>query len=445
MEFRITTTCVDENKLWEESTLREDNPIWYHQVNIYPTLERQTFKGFGGAFTEASGYVFANLPDEEKEKFIEWYFGQSGLRYTLGRTHIGSCDFSLDSYSCVTDPEDTGLETFSMERDEKYILPLIDLAGRKAGRSMSVMLSPWSPPDFMKSSGKRCGVGYLLPEWAEQWAKCIARYVKEYRARGVDVPFVTVQNEPQAHVVWDTCIYTAEQEAAFVRDHLGPVFEREGLGDVDILVFDHNKDIAVNRVLTIMSDPGAAKYVKGVALHWYGGDHFEGISLLRAKYPQLDFYFTEGCVEDYNLPDASEVHKAEVYAHDILGNLEAGITGSIDWNLLLDAQGGPNHAKNYCKAPVMLCDDDDSKIERKLTYYYIGHFSRYIQPGAKSIGSSRFSPEIESTAFVNPDGERVVVLLNRNAHEVVVSVFEKDRTCCNLTLSGHSIATVRYY
>ena len=268
------------------------------------------------------------------------------------------------------------------------------------------------------------------------------RFIKAYKEAGISIEYLTVQNEPMAVQTWDSCIYTSQEESLFVREYLGPTLEKEGLSDVGIFVWDHNKEEAYQRFKETVADETAKKYIKGAAVHWYTGDHFEAIELIKKQYPDKEVFFTEGCVEYSRFADSGEIDKAEMYAHDILGNLNAGITASLDWNLFLDEKGGPNHVGNFCAAPIM-CNATEDSYEKRLTYYYIGHFSRYIKPGAVRIGTTRYSDRVETTAFLNPDGERVLVMLNKTEQEVPVTV--REAGCgIELTLNPHSIYTICY-
>ena len=263
-------------------------------------------------------------------------------------------------------------------------------------------------------------------------------YLKAYRNKGIDFDRISVQNEPMAVQTWDSCIYTAKEEQEFVKGYLGPTLEKEGLGHVKIFVWDHNKEEAYDRVKEIFSDEKALKYSSGVAVHWYTGDHFDAINIIRRQYPEMEIFFTEGCVEYSRFADSNEVQKAEMYAHDMLGNLSAGVNGILDWNLLLDEEGGPNHVGNYCAAPIML---SGGSFEKRLSYYYIGHFSRYIKKGAKKIVSTSYTDKVETVAFVNPEGERVLILLNKGNEPVEVAIREKGKGI-NKTIEAHSIVTV---
>lgn len=441
MNWKIIETDYKNQAFWKERCDFEQRVDMMRVVNVYPDCRYQSIRGFGGAFTEAAGYNLTRLPKNVQEEIIQAYFGREGLRYNLGRTHINSCDFALGNYACDEDAADETLAGFDISRDKKYILPMLLRAKETAAEELELLASPWSPPAYMKTNGEMNHGGKLKEEYRERWAKYIARFIKEYRNAGVPIGMVTVQNEPMAVQTWDSCIYEAEEEMVFVRDYLGPTFEKEGLSDVKIFVWDHNKEILFERAKGVLEDEQAAKYTAGVAFHWYSGDHFEAVALVREKYPDKELLFTEGCVEYSRFADSSEVAKAEMYAHDILGNLTAGTNGYLDWNLLLDELGGPNHVKNYCAAPVM-CDTQKGTMEKRLSYYYIGHFSRYVRRGAVRLATTRFSDKVEAVAFENPDGGRVVVLMNRTDEDIWLSLREYDEGI-SFTLKAHSIVTVQ--
>lgn len=439
MNANCVVTDFSQNLRWAEKNLEAGPVDCVHQVSVYPQMRRQTFHGFGGAFTEASAFNYQRLPAEKQAELMERYFGASGLRYALGRTHLNSCDFALGNYACMEREDDP---VFHTERDEQYLLPMIHDAQKAAGKPLGLLVSPWSPPAFMKTNGDMNHGGRLKPEHWSLWARCMARYVRFYRENGCDVRMISVQNEPAAVQTWDSCIYTAEEEGRFAIA-LRAALEAVGCGDVQILAWDHNKDILVYRAQETLSVPSAADAVSGFAVHWYTGDHFDAIRLVRERWPEKAVWFTEGCVEYSRFDGMTPLQKAEMYAHDIIGNLNAGISGSMDWNLLLDAKGGPNHVGNFCEAPIML-REDGSDFEVMCEYHYIGHFSRYIQPGAVCLGCSSYCGDVEVTAFENPDGSRTAVLLNRSGNTLPVSLTENAAEGFHLVLEPHTIATVQW-
>lgn len=439
--MKIITTDYNNNLFWKEEEVelakQED---CMHVFNLYPEVGYQTVKGFGGAFTEASAHIYAQMSKEKKAEIIEDYFGESGLKYRLGRIAMNSCDFGLGNY-CYLPEGSENLDDFDISHDKREILPLLNDAQDKIGGPLTVLMAPWSPPAFMKTNGDMNHGGKLKPEYRKLWAEYFAKFIEEYEKEGVRINYLTVQNEPLAVQTWDSCVYTGQEEGEFIRDYLGPELQKK-YRDIGIFVWDHNKELGYDRMKEVLSVTGADEYVKGEALHWYTGDHFESIEIVRKQYPDKEVFFTEGCVEYSRFNDSGEVDKAEMYAHDILGNLNAGITASFDWNLILDEQGGPNHVGNFCAAPIM-CDPGKDTYEKRLSYYYIGHFSRYIMPGAMRIGFTRYTDKLQMTAFRNPDGSKVAVLLNKTEKEVEATVREGEKGC-HLFVQPHTIVTICY-
>ena len=408
------------------------------QVHIYPEHTFQEVLGFGGAFTEAAAYTYARMDEDARAQLIELYFGESGNQYNFCRTHIQSCDFALGNYAYVSDPADTALETFRIDRDREYILPFIHAAlDRNSG--IAFLASPWSPPAFMKTNGEMNHGGKLKPEFYAMWADMVVAYVKAYAEEGVNITRLTVQNEPAAVQTWDSCIYSATEEAVYATEYLKPALMKAGLGHIKINIWDHNKDIILDRAVESFAVNGAQNAVDGIAFHWYTGDHFEALQQVRHLYPEKELIFTEGCVEYSRFAGSSEVHNAEMYAHEIIGNFNAGANAFIDWNLILDEKGGPNHVGNFCDAPVM-CNVQTGTIDVKLSYAYIGHFSRFVKPGAKRVLVSKYHRDLEAVGFVNPDGERVVVTMNPTDQPISYFLNENGNSV-KITQPPHSIQT----
>lgn len=436
---KIITTNHEKQEYWkaEEKSMEEITDCM-HVVNLYPELTHQTVEGFGGAFTEAAAVSFESLKEAAKKEFLEGYFGKAGLCYTMGRIHMNSCDFALGNYTYVEEGDET-LASFDVAHDKKSIFPLIKSAMECAGREISLLLSPWSPPAYMKTNGEMNNGGKLKEEYYKLWAVYYAKYIKACREEGINIKYVTVQNEPAAVQTWDSCVYSAKEEGTFAAEYLVPTLEKAGLSDIQVFIWDHNKEAMYDRVKESFEVPGCRDKVTGVAMHWYTGDHFDGIRAVKHAFPEKRVFFTEGCVEYSRFADSGEIQKAEMYAHDMLGNLKAGTEAYLDWNLLLDTQGGPNHVGNFCAAPMM-CDGEGG-LKKRLSYYYIGHFSRYIKPGAKQIMTTCYTDGVEILAFLNPGGDRTVVILNKGNEDIRLSIRENGYG--TYAVSGaHSIMTV---
>ena len=371
----------------------------------------QTLQGFGGAFTEAAAVTWQRLSPARQQDVLRDYFDSSqGHGYTLCRVHMNSCDFALGNYAHVETPGDVDLKGFNIDRDRKALLPFIKAAQRVAQQPIRLLASPWSPPAWMKSNGQMNHGGHLLPQFRQAWARCYVRFIQEYALEGVPIWAVSVQNEPAATQTWDSCLYSAEEERDFVRDFLGPELAQAGLGHVKIVIWDHNRDHLAERASVVYSDPAASKYVWGAGFHWYGEPHFEQVQLTHDAWPDKQLLFTEGCQEGG--PHTGSWALGERYAHNVINDLNRWTVGWIDWNLVLDETGGPNHVGNLCSAPILIDTAHDALLHQS-SYYYLGHFSRFIKPGARRVLCTASRQDLESTAFVNPDGSVAVVVMNR--------------------------------
>jgi glucosylceramidase len=323
---------------------------------------------------------------------------------------MGSCDFALGNYAHAEADNDMALACFTIERDRKALLPFIRAAQQVAGAPIKLLASPWSPPAWMKTSGRMNDGGTLRPECRRAWARCYARFIEAYAAEGVPIWGVSVQNEPMASQRWDSCLYTAEEERDFVRDYLGPELEAAGLGQVKIVIWDHNRDLMVERANAVYSDPAAARYVWGTGFHWYGEDHFDHVQQVHDAWPDKQLLFTEGCQEGG--PHHGSWELGERYARSMINDLNRWTVGWIDWNLVLDQQGGPNHVGNFCSAPIHT-DAASDTFSLQSSYYYLGHFARFVRPGARRVLCASSRQDTEATAFRNIDGSSALVMMNR--------------------------------
>ena len=385
-------------------------------VFVDPTRQFQTFLGIGGALTDASAEVFAQLPAAKQRELLTAYFDEEhGIGYKLARTNIHSCDFSSSSYTYV-DEGDGQLKSFSIEPDRKYRIPFIKQALAATAGRLNIFASPWSPPAFMKDNQDILHGGKLKPEFHQSWANYYTKFIKAYQREGVPIWGVSIQNEPMATQKWESCIYTAEEERDFLKNYLGPTLKREGLADKKVIAWDHNRDLIYQRASTILSDPQAAKFVWGIGFHWYepwsGGEPmFDNVRLVHETFPDKPLIFTEGCVDAFDAQRIGEWKFGERYGRSMINDFNNGTVGWTDWNVLLDERGGPNHVDNFCFAPVH-ANRKTGEITYLSSFYYIGHFSKFIQPGARRIASSPSRSQLLSTAFRNPDGRIAVVVMN---------------------------------
>ncbi|SHO50495.1 glycoside hydrolase family 30 protein [Anaerocolumna xylanovorans] len=441
MKLLLNTTTFEHNLKNESEQLfifEPDSGIENHVVNLYPDVRYQTFEGFGGAITDSAGYVYSKMNSEQKKQVMDTYFGKKELCYGKVRIHLDSCDFSVSQYEAVSDPEDTGLQTFDLSRMKEYLIPLLEDAAKTLGKVPEILVSPWSPPAFMKTNGERSHGGKLKSEYKKLWAEYICRYITELRKLGFDVLGMTLQNEPNAVQTWDSCIYDGEEEKEFLRDYMYPALEKNELTGIDIYIWDHNKERVFERACQVI-DQDTDRMITGVAFHWYSGDHFEALDLLRERFPGKKLILSEACIEYSKYGSEGYLANAQKYAHDIIGNINNGMNAFYDWNILLDETGGPNHAGNLCDAPFLYNAEKQELIERN-TLSYIRHFSHYIQQGATRIAYTKYTDRLEVTAMANPDGKLVLVLLNRSEEKLPVVIRLKGKYV-SFEMEKESIAT----
>lgn len=438
-DLRLTNT---ETKEFESA----QQPIESNfSVFVNPSKTFQTFMGIGGAITDASAETFATLSKEKQEEFLKAYYSkEEGIGYTLARTNIHSCDFSSGSYTYVSD-EDTELKTFSIEHDKRFRIPMIKRAIEAAGGKLLLYATPWSPPPFMKDSKNMLQGGKLLPEYYDAWALYYAKFIKAYESEGMPIWGVSIQNEPMATQRWESCIYTAEEERDFLKKSLGPILEKEGLGDKKIVVWDHNRDLINHRANTIFGDPEAAKYAWGIGFHWYetwtGGDPmFDNLGKVKESYPTKNLLFTEGCVESFSAERYQYWPNAERYGRSMINDFNQGTVGWTDWNILLDQTGGPNHVGNFCFAPIHV-DTNVGDIIYTPSYYYIGHFSKFIRPNAKRVSTASSRSPLLSTSFLNEDGSLATVVMNQSDNEIKYKLYV-DSKSVELSIQAHAMQTL---
>lgn len=418
------------------------------EVSIFVNTNKtfQTMLGIGGAITDASSVVFAKLSKAKQNEFLTAYYSDEGIGYNIIRTSIHSCDFSLGSFTYVEEG-DKELKTFSIEKDREFRIPLIKRAMEKMKRDVVFYASPWSPPAFMKGKDDMLQGGKLLPDFYQSWATYYAKFIKAYEAEGMPVWGVTIQNEPMAIQRWESCIYTAEEERDFLKNYLGPTFEKEGLGDKKIVVWDHNRDLISHRANTIFDDPEAAKYAWGIGFHWYetwtGADpNYKNLQNINDSYPTKNLLFTEGCQESFDPTQYQRWSNAERYGNSMINDFNNGTVGWTDWNVLLDQNGGPNHVGNFCFAPIH-ADTNTGELIYTPSYYYIGHFSKFIKPGAKRLSTTSSRSTLESTSFVNKNGSIATVVMNRTNSAIEYNLIV-DQKEIHLEIAAHSIQTLIY-
>lgn len=466
-EVIVYETSAGGNKLEKLTTFAEGSPTG--TVRLLPDDKFQIITGFGGSFTESSAHLLNKLSEENRKLILEAYFGEEGARYSLTRTHMNSCDFSLSNYSYAPLEGDVNLENFSIEEDRDDIIPMIKDALAISKEGFKIVSSPWTAPPWMKDNKSWVG-GKLLPEYNETWALFFSKYIDAYKAEGVDIWGVTVENEPLGNGNnWESMHFTAEEMTSFVVNHLGPEFEASGKGHIKILGYDQNRDHLKDWVDVMFKDDASSKYYDGTAIHWYASTYEvfpEVLQYAHQRAPDKYLIQSEACIDsevpkwrddvwywskeatdwgwDWAPDDEKYLHPKYApvnrYARDIIGCLNNWVDGWIDWNMVLDRQGGPNWFKNWCLAPVIV-DPDQDEVYFTPMYYTLSHFSKFIRPGSRRIGFENSNESLMVTAAENPDGSIAVIVFNEGdqREKFVLSLREKE---VEISIDKRAIQTV---
>jgi glucosylceramidase len=472
-------------------------------LRVNPAARRQTLLGFGGAFTDSVAHVFAQLSADLQEQVLEAMWGASGQRYNLARLTIGSTDFSVNVYNyddLRAEPAgsvDFNQSRFSIEHDEAVIIPLVQRAMRK-NPTLMFLSSPWSPPGWMKA-GWLTKRGYMRnsakpgmlqdPRIFASYALYLSKYVAAYKAAGINVSMMTIQNEPdsadhQFPVSYPCCNFNGTEEGVFLKDYLGPQMRRDH-PDLRIFVHDGQKfhDVPIlTRVQAIIAAAGglspnaggssSSGFIDGVAFHWYGNNlkNYQYLAELHDKYPALPLLATEATLEapaSQHL-GSSPWKEAQKYGVDIIGDLNQHTTGWIEWNVLLDSTGGPTcigptateectPLAGHCDAPI-LADTAKQKLEFRDSYYIMAHFSRFIPRGAVVVDanvenatkvSGEASPPLLLTAAVVESSnslelEVVAVVLNTaDTHTPYQLAIGESLVVLVDSMTGRGVHTIR--
>jgi len=404
-------------------------------IFVDDTRRFQRHLGCGGAITDSAAAVYQLLSPEQKREFIEACYSPSGLGYNLGRITIGSCDFSPYVYDYASEAT---LQDFSLNHAKKELFPLI--ADVSKITNISLMASSWSPPAFYKNNRDKCRGGFLLTEHYDDYSEYIVRFIASARQEGIPVTMMTIQNEPLATQIWESCLFTASEEKKLAVN-IKRKLEERGLGFIEIYGWDHNRDKLVERATALYEGEGKTIF-DGMAYHWYDQGVHESIGCVTESHPEKKILFTEGCVEwlrEGNLNSRDPFESALRYAKNYILDARSGSQGFIDWNILLNEAGGPNHVGNYCEAPIMY-DRMEKRIIYKSSYDAIKHFSHFVRPGAIRIESSVLNEKLLTVAYRNPDQSTAIIILNLGEKRAVTIAFANDRVMCYI--EKRSISTI---
>lgn len=493
-------------------------------VEVFPDSLKQTIDGIGTSFTESSAFVLAHLDPQKRAEVMQNIYGENGANFSLTRTHIGSCDFSVEGkYSYAEQKDDVDLNSFSIKEDtegfptstypgvkdtEYDLLPMIqealEIKETQKDSELRIIASAWTAPHWMKDNelyyepmtaenGWQGRGGTLKPEYVSTYANYLVKYFQAYKAAGVNLWGLTPVNEPHGNNgQWESMNFTPETQSEFVQEHLGPGLRSAGFGDAKLLIFDQNRDGVEEWADVLFPADKQEKFIYGIAVHWYASTvkvYEEIFEKVHAKYPEYTIVHTEGCIDDLGKPapadctdpegrtetgwfDTDEfwwtqsasdwgyavpwtpgngedhplytpVHR---YARNIIVSLDHWMTGWVDWNIVLDKQGGPNHAGNFCGAPIMI-DTENQYVYYTPVFTVLSQFSRTIRPGDRALQTMANKADLNNDAIhfcatVNPDGLMSVQVLNTSASPIQYSLQIADMSA-SITIPENAVQTVR--
>ncbi|MFL6737276.1 MAG: glycoside hydrolase family 30 protein [Sphingomonas sp.] len=436
------TTADEMQKLSPQALQQAAGPASGDEtVTIDSSTHFQKMHGFGAAMTDASALLISKLPEDKRKALLTELFGrkENGLGLSFTRLTVGASDFSTSDYSYDDTPgnvPDPQLKYFSIDPAKTYVLPRVREA-LAINPDLLVMISPWSPPAWMKTT-KSLIQGQLLPQYYSAFATYLARTVEGFGREGVPVSMITIQNEPDFEPdSYPGMRVNSPDRAVIIGRYVGPEFRSRGL-KTKILDYDHNWDNP-EMPLTVLNDAVAREYVSGVAWHCYEGD-VPAQSPVHDAYPKKEAWLTECSGGEWS-PKYSEV-LGWMTDKLIIGASNNWSKGTLLWNLALDPSHGPHTGGCADCRGVITIDPATGAITRNVEYYVLGHASRFVLPGAFRVATTKRGDGVEAAAFVNPDGSRVAILYRKSGEGPIALALDHQRYM--LDLPKGSVATLRW-
>lgn len=421
---KIVTDIINNKYLSEESI---NNNITSN-INIIINKDKIITKwiGLGSAITESSAYNYSLLDKNVQKELINDLYSKDKLNLNMGRLSIGSCDFSLDSYSYSYK---TDLSDFSIDRDKKYIIPMLkDIYDFK---KITLISSPWSPPAYMKNNKRLLRGGKLKKEYYDLYALYLKKYIDCYKEEGFDINYITMQNEPFAKQKWESCVFSLKDQFNFVNNNLIKVLDDS---KTNIILWDHNREKINKYIKKLYIDN---KKIKGLGFHWYSGPYYNNILDVHNNYPNLLLFNTEMCCGYEKYDKINWINDAELYLKDIISCMNNGVNAYLDWNIILNSEGGPSHIKNPVKSLIILNEEENDYIKTPI-YYYLTHISKYIDKDYEIVETINTSDLYIVSA--KKDNRVVITILNTSNDNKDYSIKIDNNNICD-SINAHSIVT----
>ncbi|MGL1957728.1 MAG: glycosyl hydrolase [Colwellia sp.] len=492
-------------------------------ITISPEVVKQTITGIGSSFTESSAFVLAHLDKDKRAEVMANIYGENGANISLARTVIGATDFAikgkftyadvkddanLDYFSIAVDKDGFSSEQYPGIKDESFdLLPMIKEAlvikNNQAEKDLRIVASAWTAPPWMKDiedwyinptpeNNYQGTGGELKPEYISTYADYIVKYLDSYQSEGVDIWGLTPINEPNGNSgQWESMHFTPQSQSEFIKKYLGPKLQANEHDDVNVLIYDQNRDHLEEWADAILTDEETTPYVYGVAVHWYESTfkvNEQALENVHEKYPNFPIIHTEGTIDDLGKPandtigDPVNFQESDWFANDefwwndnatdwaytaswapneqdhpiyapvhryarnIIVSLNHWMEGWIDWNIVLDQNGGPNHVGNFCGAPIMI-DVNTGEIYYTPIYYVLAQFSQTIRPGDHAVQADTKlygldTDALHASATVNSDNLLSVQLFNTTKTPISYSL-QIGEQHAQITIAANALQTVR--
>ncbi len=412
LPVQVWTTSADQAALMSSrtqdfSTSADDR----HPIIAVDTLQAlQPIEGFGFTLTGGSALLIHQMPDSERAALLKELFSTeaNGIGVSYLRMGVGSTDLDPEVFSYNDLPTgniDPDLLQFSIARDEEHLIPVLKEILAIAP-DLHLMGSPWSPPTWMKTNGSSIG-GRLKTEYYAAYAEYFVKYIQAYQAHGIRIDAITPQNEPLHGGNNPSMEMSAAEQAAFIRDHLGPAFQQAGI-DTKIIVWDHNCD-RPDYPIEILDDPAAKAFVHGSAFHLYAGTT-SALSEVHEAHPDRALYFTEQWTGRNGTFDGDlQWHVRNV----IIGTTRNWSRVALEWNLAND----PDYALHTpggcteCKGALTI---SGASVSRNVAYYVVGQVAKFVPSGSVRLNTAE-PAGLPSVAFLRPDGTKVLLVLNEGS------------------------------
>lgn len=407
-------TTPDEHKLLRHDTILFTDAVddTANVIHINTSQEFQNVEGFGYTLTGGSAMLINKMNDERKQTLLMELFGNnddalgiSYLRISLGASDLSPYVFSYDDLPPGL--TDTALVHFSLGPDTVDLIPILRRIVSINPR-LKIISSPWSAPAWMKENTSSVG-GSLNREHYAVYAQYFVRYILQMQDRGIIIDAITPQNEPHHGGNNPSMVMSAEEQALFIKEHLGPAFASAGI-KTKIVIWDHNCD-EPDFPMTILSDAEANIFIHGSAFHLYAGE-VSAMSLVRNAYPNKALYFTEqwtGGKENFD----NDFHWH--LKHVIIGTMRNWSRIALEWNLASDPEFSIHTPGGCTECKGALTIDGDS-VTKNVSYYIIAHASRFVPPGSVRVAST-YPPHLPNVAFITPTGQTVLIVLNDGRDE----------------------------